>query len=257
MSGAGLGGYTARNIQRALPLRGVTLLEMIAVLTIFLILTASVVAGYTNAERGLRLAKASERVLTALNYTKNAAISNNGVAFLEIIDVGDGRRLLKIHVFPNVADALKVNGEPAANTMVPNSFSNTPAQLLNLAPNAWSPKGKPNYVEPASIAYQDANPAIAIPGTGMAYNNWLADTQVMETGISVGIDPPSASILDGILIGFNPDGTLTGNPTKVYITDDTNFFYADQATIDKAISQKNPRLKAIAIYGGGLIRQEL
>ena len=249
---------------------GFTLLEMLTVLTIVLILTAAIVSGYTNAERGQRLGKNSDRVLTALNQAKNLAISNNAVTYLEIIDDGPvvagappPRQLLKVHVFPNVADALKVTGEPA-NTSRTNPYSNTPPKLELVAPTdwAWNPTKFPNFVDPASVAYQDSNPKLQIPGTGVSYNNWLADSQVVDRGTYVFSDDPiMTKSATGILIGFNPDGTLCTSATKVLITDtQSNFMSYSQVQMDAPtgpIANKNPHLKVIDVYGGGLIKQEL
>src|SRR5437868_1949989 len=179
---------------------GVTLVEMLAVVTIVIMLTGFIVSGFVNAERTQRLGKATDRVSTALNIAKNAAITHNGVAFLEIINDSAGKQLLKVHVFPNPADALHITGEPAANTMGPNQYSNTPTQVEVLAPNAWSPSKTPGYIDPASVAYQDSAPTVPIPGSGQAYNNFLTDTLTLEAGLYVGLDPQTVTSATGILI---------------------------------------------------------
>jgi prepilin-type N-terminal cleavage/methylation domain-containing protein len=268
-------GEDSAHTSRTSP-RGVTLIEMLAVLAIILILTSSIVSGFTNMQRAQRLNRSNEKLLSTLNLTRNLAISNNAVAYLEIVGTSPeviaetgSKQALIIHIFPNPADALTVNGEPAANISVPNTHSTTPANLIELAPNAWNPTKNKGWVEPLSIPYQDgtSNP---IPGYGMAYNNFTPETIRVEPTTLIGSIPVAIPVdatgTAPILIGFNPDGTLVNAAAiKLYVTDDPKRLYGPpnptiETTLEDIVNTKHtpdPHLKVIDLFGGGLIKQEL
>ena len=256
--------------------RGMSLMELLVVLAIMLILTAGIITGYSNMRRAQNLTRANEKLLSTLILTRNLAISNNSVAYLEIVGtdlVGqtdptiagqDGsKQILKIHLFPNPADALTVTGEPAPNTTTPNTLSSTPPNLVVLATNAWNPTKNKNWVEPGSIPYVSG---VAVPGYGMTYTNYTPEQLYIEPGTQIGVHPAVLGI-DGtgtapILIGFNSDGTLVNAAqTKLYVTDDIKHLYGPGAetsleTIINTKHEANPHLKVIDVFGGGMIKQE-
>ena len=248
--------------------RGVTLMELLVVLAVMLILTSAIVSGYTNMRRAQRINKSTESLISTLNLARNLAISNNAVAYVEVVGINPAnpvnngaKQMLKIHLFPNSADALTVAGEPAANTTIPNPISNTPANLVVLAPNAWNPTAKFPWTEPLSIPYQDASPSTPIPGYGQSYNNYVAESMLVEPGTLIGIYPMIAPAdpvtgTSPVLIGFNADGTCCTPAAKLYVTDDAPRFYNKDTTVLTGMQGHDPHLKSIAVYGGGMIKLE-
>lgn len=243
-------------------------MELLVVLTVMLILTSAIVSGYTNMQRAQRINRSTEALLSTLNLARNLAISNNAVAYVEIVGndpanpVNNGaKQMLKIHIFPNPADALTVNGEPAANTSVTNPVSTTPANLVQLAPNAWNPTAKNPWIEPLSIPYTDGT-STQIPGYGQAYNNYVAESLTVEPNTVLGVYPLIATIdpVTGtapVLIGFNSDGTCCTPAAKLYVTDDPKRLYnTDATTFGKAAQGHDPHLKVIDVFAGGLIKLE-
>ena len=263
------GGANPQTIPHAIPrapaCTGFTLLEMLVVLTVILILTSAIISGYTTMQRNQRLSKATDKLTTTLNLAKNLAITNNSVTFVEITgDPLNPPQVLKIHVFPNPADGLKVTAEPAANTTEPNPFpGSTPASLVVLAPNAWCPVNWKSvtrpYVEPLSVAYTTGSPPTQIPGSGQAYNNYLVDTIPLENTTAAGIYPTVAGETS-VLVGFNNDGSLLTAPALLYVTDDIKDLYLDDANLNATINDAagpkfGQHLRAVRVFGGGIIKE--
>ena len=262
-----IGGAEQQRVSRSFVCaRAFTLLEMLVVLTVILILTSSIISGYTTMQRNQRLSKAFDKLTVTLNLAKNLAITNNAVTFVEVTgDPTNPPQVLKIHVFPNAADGLKVTGRtPRRTQLEPNPFpSSTPATLVVLAPNAWCPMNWKSinqpYVEPASAAFTTTTPVTQVPGSGQAYNNYLADTIPLENSTAVGIYPTVVG-QTSVLVGFNNDGSLLTPPAMLYVTDDIKDLYLNDANLNSAINgvAGEPILDRTCgrcVFGGGIIKE--
>ncbi|HYG76334.1 MAG TPA: type II secretion system protein [Planctomycetota bacterium] len=245
--------------------RGFSVPELIVVVAIMVILSASLISGYVNMQKNQRMKSATERFVTILHTARSLAITNNAVYHVYIDNwqpgVTTGQRFddqsISIQCYPEVSRALRINDEldmgiTTDRTLVqaedfPSSLSTSPqvaqamiAALDTQLASAVSPqrealllrrKGYTN--ERDTMPYNDDGD----PPTDRAFTNWRVDHVRFTNWIYVGVQndlnklKSDPAVVNPPVLSFLPDGTAS-TTLQFYVTDDENLADDKLAVLD-------------------------
>jgi type II secretory pathway pseudopilin PulG len=229
------------------------MLELIVVVTVMAILSASLVSGYTTLQKNQRLNSATDKVMSMLYKARSLAISNNAVYHVRIDNFHQKEQYVSIYKYARIAEALQVHfdpGPPMNTSYTPNPVPGKPnRQMAVLGPNALNPTPNLSFVNPET-QWLDSTTGLPDPAQpAYMYNNVMVDSVKLEPHTYAGIQVPMDSgVPSSQMIFFYPDGTAETGPSAfiIYVTDDDNLW--ENRTVDATTYTgiNNARLK---LYG--------
>ena len=270
---------------------GFTMLELVVVVSILVILSASMISGFASMERTQRLNNATDKVISMFYKARSLAISNNAIYHVRLqdgdwtnVNTATGRPVddsyyLMLYKYTSTSEALSVHtaadmgpGRNAAFSlgMPPEEHYQ---QLMNQA--ALNPDPTEADILRAKADQVCKNPnRLDADGFQTFYNNYRVDQIKLDIGTAMGIQAPigSSQPPSDDVIFFYPDGTASKSVT-IFVTDlinnspprsATNDFRDDRLTADLYVDRNNaraaahaaqsPNIHMIQVLRGGMIK---
>ncbi|MCX7803968.1 MAG: prepilin-type N-terminal cleavage/methylation domain-containing protein [Planctomycetota bacterium] len=141
-------------------LKGLTMTELMVVMTIMVILMGLLAHGLAPVRREQYVVEAANAVAGIMRMARSMAISRNAIYHVRIINRGPDDQCIGIWHFPKVTDALDADTE---DKVIAQGGWN---------PNAYQSKGKPGVWEP------DMNPL-----TGKPWTNYRVEIRKLDGGV--------------------------------------------------------------------------
>ncbi len=104
-------GKVAGAVTGGASLRGLTLIEILVVISIVSILTAGLVSGIHSMTGGEELSKSIDSVVRMVSLARNRAITDNAVFHVRVENRNFNDQKISVHRFPTLSDALKATDE--------------------------------------------------------------------------------------------------------------------------------------------------
>ena len=267
------------------------MLELVVVVSILVILSASMISGFASMERTQRLNNATDKVISMFYKARSLAISNNAIYHVRLQD-GDwtsvnsatGRPVddsyyLILYKYNTTSEALSVHtaadmASGSANAASTLTISVAEAQDHYNQMMATATGMDATDPTQAEALRTRASQTYINPVTGLVYNNYRVDQIKLDVGTAMGIQAPigSSQPPSDDVVFFYPDGTASKSVT-IFVTDlinnspprsANNDFRDDRLIPDLYVDRNNaraaahaaqsPNIHMIQVLRGGMIK---
>jgi len=267
------------------------MLELIVVVTILVILSASLISGFASMEKTQRLNNATDKVMSMFYKARSLAISNNAIYHVRLQD-GDWTNInpltgrpkddyfyLVLYKYNSAAEALSVHNSSdmaAGSANAASGLTVSPADAQSHYDQMMSTASGMDTTDPtgAEALRNQASTKYINPTTGLVYNNYRVDQVKLDVGTAMGIQSPIGSGMPPAddVVFFYPDGTASKSVT-IFVTDlinpaptrnATTDFRDDRLVTDMYLDRNNaraaahatqsPNIHMIQVLRGGMIK---